>query len=68
MKKTIAILGATGTQGASVVDAFRDLPDWHIRAVTRDPTSAKAQAIPKSDRITVVKADASDWFSLLSAF
>lgn len=68
IKKTIAILGATGTQGASVVDAFRTLPNWHIRALTRDPTSAKAQAIPKSDRITVVKADTNDWFSLLMAF
>jgi hypothetical protein len=68
VKKTIAILGATGTQGASVVDTFRVLPDWHIRALTRDPTSAKAQALPKSDSITVVKADTSDWFSLLMAF
>ena len=64
MKKTIAILGATGTQGASVVDAFRTSPDWHIRALTRNPTSAKADAIPSSERITVVKADLNDWFSL----
>ena len=68
MKKTIAILGATGTQGASVVDAFRTSPDWHIRALTRDPTSAKAEAIPRSERMTVVKADLNDWFSLLAAF
>jgi NAD(P)-dependent dehydrogenase (short-subunit alcohol dehydrogenase family) len=68
MKKTIAILGATGTQGASVVDAFHASPDWHIRALTRNPTSAKAQAIPKSERITILKADTSDWFSLLAAF
>ena len=68
MVKTIAILGATGTQGASVVKAFLASPDWHIRALTRNPNSAKAQAIPKSDRLTVMQADTSDKSSLQKAF
>jgi NAD(P)-dependent dehydrogenase (short-subunit alcohol dehydrogenase family) len=68
MVKTIAILGATGTQGASVVDAFLASEDWHIRALTRNPNSAKAQAITKSDCLTVVQADTSDKSSLLTAF
>lgn len=68
MKKIVAVLGATGTQGASVVDAFLSSSDWHIRALTRNPSSAKARAIPKSERITIIQADTSDWFSLLAAF
>lgn len=68
MKKTIAILGATGTQGASVVDAFLASSDWHIRALTRNPASAKAQAIPKSEYVTVEQADTTNWLSLLAVF
>lgn len=68
MVKSVAILGATGTQGASVVDAFLSSSDWHIRALTRNCNSAKAQAIPKSDRLTIIQADTDDRASLLTAF
>ena len=68
MVKTIAILGATGTQGASVVDAFLASHNWHIRALTRNPNSTRAQNIPKSDRITILQADTTDESSLFAAF
>ena len=68
MAQTIVVLGATGTQGASVVDAFLPLaPKWQIRAVTRDPDSEAAKALlPKG--IEVVKADTGDRLTLETAF
>ena len=65
---TLTVLGATGTQGASVIDAFRPLmPTWTIRAITRNPASPAAQAL-QSSGIEVMKADASDATSLTTAF
>lgn len=55
--KTIVIVGATGNQGASVVQTFLALrPHWHVRALTRDPTSAAAQKLV-AQGIEVVQAD-----------
>jgi uncharacterized protein YbjT (DUF2867 family) len=36
-KKTIAIIGATGAQGRSVVNALVDDGRFFVRAVTRNP-------------------------------
>jgi uncharacterized protein YbjT (DUF2867 family) len=44
-KKLIVILGATGNQGGSVAEVFLQEPEWRVRAVTRNPASAKAQAL-----------------------
>ncbi|KAK8100254.1 hypothetical protein PG999_010628 [Apiospora kogelbergensis] len=44
--KTIVVVGATGFQGSSVVQTFLALrPHWHVRALTRDTTSAAAQKL-----------------------
>ncbi|OGM47720.1 hscarg dehydrogenase [Aspergillus bombycis] len=65
--KTITIVGATGNQGLSVADAFLPLPDWHVRCITRNPSSPKAQTLA-SLGASIVKADLADIASLRLAF
>jgi uncharacterized protein YbjT (DUF2867 family) len=65
--KTIAVIGATGNQGSSVVKTFVQLPGWHVRAITRSPSSEKAQAL-EALGAEVVQADLADPASLASAF
>ncbi|KAL3471191.1 hypothetical protein BJX99DRAFT_266935 [Aspergillus californicus] len=65
--KIIAIAGATGNQGSSVVHAFLNTPNWKARALTRNPSSPAAQAL-SSLGAELVKADLSDISSLESAF
>ncbi|WP_193047554.1 NmrA family NAD(P)-binding protein [Mycolicibacterium baixiangningiae] len=38
MSGTALVLGATGTTGSAVVDAFRRFPDLSVRTATRQPT------------------------------
>ncbi|CRG91819.1 hypothetical protein PISL3812_08873 [Talaromyces islandicus] len=66
-QKTIVIVGATGNQGSSVAHTFLTLPNWHVRCVTRDPSSAAAQALV-SLGAGVVQANLSDIDSLRTAF
>ena len=67
--KTIAIVGATGSQGGSVLNTFLTSTNFDIRAITRNTSSPKAQALQqKSDRITLVAADLQDQSSLEHAF
>jgi uncharacterized protein YbjT (DUF2867 family) len=67
--KTIAVMGATGSQGGSVIRAFHSLPDsnFKIRAITRNPESEKAKAI-ESMVDEVVKADGENKDSMVAAF
>ncbi|RGP77776.1 hypothetical protein FLONG3_4070 [Fusarium longipes] len=65
--KTIAIIGATGTQGGSVAKTFLKLPQWHVRALTRTSTSSKAKAL-KDLGAEIVEADMDDAESLVKAF
>ncbi|KAK5955896.1 hypothetical protein OHC33_003538 [Knufia fluminis] len=69
--KLIAVVGATGTQGGSVVDTFAVDPLWRIKAITRNTSSAKAQALLSKHpdtNIDLVAADLSDVSSLVKAF
>lgn len=67
MPQTIVVLGATGTQGASVVDSFLQLaPKWQIRAVTRNPDSAAGRAL-SAKGVELVKADTDEVLTLKSA-
>lgn len=68
-KKTIAVMGATGAQGGSVVKAFNALgnDNFQLRAITRDPESEKAKAIEPLVH-EVVKADGDDEESMVKAF
>ncbi|KAL1895879.1 hypothetical protein Sste5346_004976 [Sporothrix stenoceras] len=56
MTKLIVVTGATGNQGGSVATTFLGLPGWKVRAITRNPDSAKAQALVAAGA-EVVQAD-----------
>lgn len=65
--KIIAVVGATGIQGSSVVNTFLQSPGWTVRALTRDPSSSAAQALA-SKGCQVLRADLEDPSSLDEAF
>ncbi|KAG4256058.1 hypothetical protein FPRO03_05006 [Fusarium proliferatum] len=59
-QKTMLIFGATGKQGGAAIDnILSNSPDsfCHVIAVTRDPTSRKAQALAANPKISVVEGD-----------
>jgi uncharacterized protein YbjT (DUF2867 family) len=68
-KKTIAVLGATGSQGGGLCRAILADPagGFACRAITRDPSKDKAQEL-KSKGAEVVQADLDDVESLKKAF
>jgi NAD(P)-dependent dehydrogenase (short-subunit alcohol dehydrogenase family) len=65
--KIIVVVGATGNQGSSVAHTFLKLPGWHVRCVSRNPSSPASQALA-SLGAEVVRADLSDASSLSTAF
>lgn len=65
--KLIVVIGATGAQGRSVVDTFRNDTSWTIRAVTRNESSEKARALHE-EGIQTVTANLDDPASLGVAF
>lgn len=65
--KLIVVIGATGAQGRSVVDAFRKEPSWTVRAITRNESSEKAEAL-HAEGIQTVTANLDDPASLDIAF
>ena len=68
-RKTIAVLGSTGSQGGSLCRAILADPDggFACRAITRDPSKDKATALAGKGA-EVVKADIDDIESLKQAF
>ncbi|KAI1302526.1 hypothetical protein F5Y03DRAFT_407863 [Xylaria venustula] len=66
-KKIIAVIGATGNQGSSVARTFSSLPNWHVRAITRTPSSEKAKELASLGCETF-QADLTDVTSLTRAF
>lgn len=68
-KKIIAVVGATGAQGGGLVSAILDDSGgaFDVRALTRDPGSAKAREV-ESRGAEVVQADLDDLASLERAF
>ena len=67
MTRRVLVVGTTGTQGGSVVDALLSAGDHEIRGLTRDPTSDAARRL--ADRgIEVVAGDLSDPATLAAAF
>ncbi|RSM09500.1 hypothetical protein CEP52_004113 [Fusarium oligoseptatum] len=66
-QKLIVILGATGNQGGSVATTFLQDPDWKVRALTRNASSTKAQALA-SRGAEVVEADLDKPSTLAAAF
>ncbi|KAK6369368.1 hypothetical protein LTS17_009711 [Exophiala oligosperma] len=65
--KLIVVIGATGTQGGSVVDTFLSESGWRVRGVTRDITSEKSRAL-SSKGVEMVEANLDDVSSLVRAF
>ena len=57
--KTIAVLGATGVQGGSVVRALLK-DEWKIRAITRDVSKEAAKSLAKEEGVEVVSANIDD--------
>lgn len=68
-KRIIAITGATGAQGGGLARAILNDPnsEFTVRAITRDRTSEKAQALAKMGA-EVVEANLDDSDSLVKAF
>jgi uncharacterized protein YbjT (DUF2867 family) len=65
--KLIAVMGATGAQGGSVVKALQNMKGFEVRAITRDPESEKAKSIAPLVK-EIVKADGDDEASMVEAF
>lgn len=66
-KRIVSVVGATGNQGSSVIDALLKEGDYAIRAITRNPASDKAKPLAARG-VEVVKADVNDLASLKAAF
>ncbi len=69
MKKTIAVVGATGAQGGGLVRAILNDPkkQFAARALTRNPRSDKARELARLG-VEIVKADLDNPQSLNEAF
>ncbi|KAF5598394.1 hypothetical protein FPCIR_3122 [Fusarium pseudocircinatum] len=65
--KLIAVLGATGNQGGSVVDVFLKQPGWKVRAITRNSSSPKSRSLVEHG-VEVVEADLGIPETLKTAF
>lgn len=69
MSNVLAVFGATGQQGGSIVKYVLNDPElsqkYKIRAITRDVNSAKAKQL--QEKVEVVQGDASDPASLSTA-
>lgn len=65
-RKVVAVTGATGRQGGAVARSLLDA-GWHVRALTRNPNSARAQALSALGA-EIVQADMEDRQSLQRAF
>lgn len=69
MSKILAVFGATGQQGSSVVNHVLGDPElsqqYKIRAIARDPESEKSRQLKK--KVEVVQGDVSDRKSLETA-
>ncbi|KAJ2845887.1 hypothetical protein J3B02_004553, partial [Coemansia erecta] len=69
MTKTVAIIGATGLQGGSVLNSLYDTGKYKIRALTRNPKGESAKLLlMKYPGIEVAAADLDDTESLRKAF
>ncbi|RAH66092.1 NmrA/HSCARG family protein [Aspergillus aculeatinus CBS 121060] len=66
-KKLISVVGATGIQGGSVIDALLDDGTYKIRALTRNPASVAAKELARKG-VEIIAADVTDISSLVTAF
>lgn len=66
-QQTIAVVGATGSQGGGLVRALLDDGEFAVRALTRNPSSKQGAALAEAGA-DVVAADLDDEASLDRAF
>jgi len=66
-KETIAVVGATGKQGGSVVNALLKDGKYHIRGITRSKNTPQAVELDKKG-VEVVEADIGNKEQLTNAF
>ncbi len=67
MSPIITVIGATGVQGGSVVDAALKSGLYQVRAITRGVNSDKAKAL-EARGVEIATADLNDEQSLIKAF
>jgi uncharacterized protein YbjT (DUF2867 family) len=67
MSPIITVIGATGVQGGSVVDAALKSETYKVRAITRKINSDKAKALAARG-VELAIADLNDEESLIKAF
>lgn len=63
MPKLVSFVGATGTQGESVVRVLLDLGEFSVRAITRDTQGSQAMTLAE-EGVEVVRVDINDLVSL----
>src|SRR5437879_12039693 len=66
-EKTVLVTGATGTVSTALLGALKGKPGLRLRALVRDPASAKSQALQK-DGVEVVAGDLEEPDTLSEAF
>ncbi|KAG8163684.1 hypothetical protein KVR01_006981 [Diaporthe batatas] len=67
MPELMVVVGVTGAQGGSVARTFSQLPHWHVRGITRNPSGHAAQVLA-AEGIEIVQGDLDDKQSLVRAF
>jgi len=65
--KKLAVCGATGTQGGSLIEVMKDLNDWELHAFSRHTNSDGATSL-KNKGANVYQADLLDLESLIEVF
>lgn len=69
--ETVAVVGALGIQGASVIQSLTSSPltsRWRIRALTSSPNSDAARALSQQANISIIHCDVNDPDSIRKAF
>jgi uncharacterized protein YbjT (DUF2867 family) len=66
MKKTILVIGATGNQGRSVIQALTKYPDFAVRGLVRQPSSETAKNLAQKG-VELIKGDLDNRESLENA-
>lgn len=65
--RTIVIVGVTGNQGGSVAQRFIQDATYHVRGITRNPSSAAAEKLSQQG-VEIVSADLDNPDALAEAF
>jgi hypothetical protein len=58
---------ADNVQGKSIAETFLEMPGWHVRGISRTPSSEAAQTLA-AQGVEVIKGDLGDMASLVPAF